>query len=50
MTQKKKSQKEELKKHLLDPEELARELASAESIDDFYGKDGIFFPHVLKND
>jgi putative transposase len=42
MTQKKKFQKEELKKHLPDPEELARELASAESIDDFYGKDGIF--------
>jgi len=42
MTQKKKLQKEELKKHLPDPEELARELASAESIDDFYGKDGIF--------
>jgi len=42
MTQKKKSQKEELQKHLPDPEELARELAAAESIDDFYGKDGIF--------
>jgi len=42
MTQKKKFQKEELKKHLPDPEEIARELAAAESIDDFYGKDGIF--------
>lgn len=29
-------------KNLPDSEELARELASAESIDDFYGKDGIF--------
>lgn len=42
MTQKKKPTKKELQKHLPDPEELARELASAESIDDFYGKDGIF--------
>ena len=42
MTHKKKSQKEEIKKHLPDPEDLARELAKAESIDDFYGKDGIF--------
>mgnify|MGYP003967994061 FL=1 len=42
MTPKKKPTKRELQKHLPDPEELARELASAESIDDFYGKDGIF--------
>ena len=42
MTHKKKPQKDELQKHLPDPEELARELAKAESIDDFYGKDGIF--------
>jgi putative transposase len=42
MTYKKKSQKEEIKKNLPDPEDLARELAKAESIDDFYGKDGIF--------
>ena len=42
MAQKKKPTKKELEKHLPDPEELARELAQAESIDDFYGKDGIF--------
>jgi len=42
MTQRNRSQKDDFKKHLPDPEELARELASAESIDDFYGKDGIF--------
>jgi len=42
MTHKKKSNKDEVQKHLPDPEELAQELAKAESIDDFYGKDGIF--------
>lgn len=42
MTHKKNTKKEELQKHLPDPEQLARELANAESIDDFYGKDGIF--------
>ena len=42
MTQRDQINKEDLKKHLPDPEELARELASAQSIDDFYGKDGIF--------
>ena len=42
MTHKKKPNKDELQKHLPDPEELARELGKAESIDDFYGKDGIF--------
>ena len=42
MTQKKKPTKKELQQHLPDPEELARELANAGSIDDFYGKDGIF--------
>lgn len=42
MTHKKNTKKEELQKHLPDPEHLARELANAESIDDFYGKDGIF--------
>lgn len=42
MTQKKKPNKDDFKKSLPDPEELARELANAKSIDDFYGKDGIF--------
>ena len=42
MTQKKKNTKKELQKHMPDPEEVARALAQAESIDDFYGKDGIF--------
>jgi transposase-like protein len=42
MTHKKNPKKEENKKHLPDPEELARELGKAGSIDDFYGKDGIF--------
>jgi len=42
MTHKKNPKKEEHQKHLPDPEELARELAKADSIDDFYGKDGIF--------
>ena len=41
MTQKK-NRKEDFRKHLPDPEKLAKELAKAESIDDFYGKDGIF--------
>lgn len=42
MTHKKNPKKENIQKHLPDPEELAGELAKAESIDDFYGKDGIF--------
>ena len=42
MTHKKRPNKDEFRKHLPDPEELARELGKAESIDDFYGKDGIF--------
>jgi len=42
MTQNKNPQKDDIKKHLPKPEDLARELAKAESIDDFYGKDGIF--------
>lgn len=42
MTQSNKTYQEELKKHLPEPEELARELAIAQSIDDFYGKDGFF--------
>jgi putative transposase len=42
MTHPKNPQKEEEPRHLPDPEELARELAKAESIDDFYGKEGIF--------
>jgi len=42
MTQKEKNTKEDIQKHLLDAEELAHELAKADSIDDFYGKEGIF--------
>ena len=42
MTHEKNTKKDENPRHLPDPEELARELAKAESIDDFYGKDGIF--------
>jgi len=42
MTENKKAKKEAIQKHLPDPEELARELSKAESIDDFYGKEGIF--------
>jgi len=42
MTHKKKCKKEAIQKHLPDPEELARELSKAGSIDDFYGKEGIF--------
>ena len=42
MTQRKKTNENDIQKHLPEPEELARELANAKSIDDFYGKDGIF--------
>ncbi|MCL5428955.1 MAG: transposase, partial [Chloroflexi bacterium] len=42
MTHKKEPEKSEIQKHMPDPEELARELGQAQSIDDFYGKEGIF--------
>jgi len=42
MTQQEKPSKKEIEKHLPKAEELARELAQAKSMDDFYGKDGIF--------
>jgi transposase-like protein len=42
VTQKKKNSKEDIKNQMPDAEELARELRSTKSIDDFYGKDGIF--------
>ena len=42
MTQQHDSNEENNKQHMPDPEELANELAKAKSIDDFYGKDGIF--------
>lgn len=42
MPQEKNSEKGKNKNHLPDPEEIASELAKATSIDDFYGKDGIF--------
>jgi len=42
MPQEKNSEKGKNKHHLPDPKEIASELAKATSIDDFYGKDGIF--------
>lgn len=42
MTQRKETGKDNNKKKLPNPEELARELSKAKSIDDFYGKEGIF--------
>jgi len=42
MTQQHNTNEENNKRHMPDPEELADELAKAKSIDDFYGKDGIF--------
>ena len=42
MTQRKETDKDNIKKKLPNPEELARELSKAKSIDDFYGKEGIF--------
>lgn len=42
MTHKKEPEKSEIQKHMPDPEGLARELGQAQSIDDFYGKEGIF--------
>ena len=42
MTQQHDNNEENYKQHMPDPEELANELAKAKSIDDFYGKDGIF--------
>ena len=42
MAQKEKNSKEEIQKHLPDADELTRELGKAKSIDDFYGKGGIF--------
>jgi putative transposase len=42
MTQQHDNNEENNKRHMPDPEELANELAKAKSIDDFYGKDGIF--------
>lgn len=42
MTIDKKSQKEELQRRMPSAEKVQAELAKAESIDDFFGKDGIF--------
>lgn len=42
MTHQHDTNEENNKRHMQDPEELANELAKAKSIDDFYGKDGIF--------
>jgi hypothetical protein len=42
MTQKKDTTNPEQKNQMPSPEEVARELGKAKSIDDFYGKDGIF--------
>jgi putative transposase len=42
MTHKKNNDENDYQKHMPKAEELARELAKAASIDDFYGKEGIF--------
>lgn len=42
MTQKNKSSQKEKKEHMPSAEEVQHELAKAESIDDFFGKEGIF--------
>ena len=42
MTQKQKTSQKEIQEHLPIAEEVQRELAKAQSIDDFFGKDGIF--------
>ena len=42
MTQKKDTTDSEKKDQMPSAEEVARELGKAKSIDDFYGKDGIF--------
>ena len=42
MTRRKNTTKKDALKEMPSTEEVARELAKAESIDDFYGKDGIF--------
>jgi len=42
MTHQHDTNEENNKRHMQDPEELANELAKAKSIDDFYGKGGIF--------
>ena len=42
MTHKKNTTKKDPLNKMPDPEEVARELGKATSIDDFYGKDGIF--------
>ena len=42
ITQRKETGKDNNKKKLPNLEELARELSKAKSIDDFYGKEGIF--------
>ena len=42
MTRKKKNTQEEIQEHMPSAEEVQRELAKAKSIDDFYGKEGIF--------
>jgi hypothetical protein len=42
MTKPHDTNEENNKRHMPHPEELANELAIVKSIDDFYGKDGIF--------
>jgi len=42
MTQKKKSQKDSIQDSMPSAEEVQKELATAKSVDDFFGKDGIF--------
>ena len=42
MREKKNKDEKDIKAHMPSAEEVARELGKATSIDDFYGKDGIF--------
>jgi len=42
MTQKKGRKRANPQEHMPDAERVAAELARAESVDDFFGKDGIF--------
>jgi len=42
MNKQKNSEKKDIQSHMPSAEEVAQELGKATSIDDFYGKDGIF--------
>jgi hypothetical protein len=49
MSKQKNLEKKDIQSHMPSAEEVAQELGKATSIDDFYGKDGIFCQAVLKN-